>query len=173
MRLRSNKGFTLIELMIVLVVISIITLFAVFSYTNRVKKAKITLAEATLKEMANAIEKERLKGVAYTANSIKEAYRALLTKSSGTYFVTYSDDKIPIYSVEYEADFSGYNLSIKAVGNWIEASDENAVMCINHLLSFNKGKSLCESSKASTSGAGSPSAGGSGSGSGPGSGAGP
>lgn len=145
MKLESNKGFTLIELMIVLVVASIITLFAIVQYSNKTKKAKITLAEATLKEMANAIEKVRLEGAAYTDNSIEDAYRSLLTKSSGTYFITYSDDKIPTYSVEYKANFSGYNLSIKAEGDWIDGSDENAVMCINHLLSFNKGsKGLCD-----------------------------
>jgi len=62
MRNAKTRGFTLIELMIVLAVISIISSIAYGSYQNSVRKAKRAEAKTALMELAQRMER------CYTAN---------------------------------------------------------------------------------------------------------
>mgnify|MGYP001944455157 CR=1 FL=1 len=59
---RGNKGFTLIELMIVVAIVGILAAFAYPSYTEHVRKARRADAQAALLELAQFMERY------YTAN---------------------------------------------------------------------------------------------------------
>ena len=59
MKQRKSRGFTLIELMIVVVVLSIITTIAVSSYRGSVLKARRAEAKADLLELTQLIERFR------------------------------------------------------------------------------------------------------------------
>ena len=53
----TNKGFTLVELMIVIVVISLLAMVAVPSYNKSVAKARRADAQASLANLAGAMER--------------------------------------------------------------------------------------------------------------------
>ena len=52
----SNKGFTLIELMVVIVIISLLAMVAVPSYKTSVAKARRADAQTSLSNFANTME---------------------------------------------------------------------------------------------------------------------
>lgn len=58
--IRHNKGFTLIEVMIVVALIAIISMFAVPSYQNAQRKARINEGIAALTAAQSQIDKYRL-----------------------------------------------------------------------------------------------------------------
>lgn len=60
-----QKGFSLVELMIVVVIIGVISAIAIPSYTQHVKKTRRVEAQAALLELANAIERHRLRTGTY------------------------------------------------------------------------------------------------------------
>lgn len=54
---RTNKGFTLIELMITMAIVVIIGSFALPAYTNHIQKSRRVDTEGALMELANAMER--------------------------------------------------------------------------------------------------------------------
>ncbi|MDX1692193.1 MAG: type IV pilin protein [Ketobacteraceae bacterium] len=65
MHTKSNRGFTLIELMIAVAIIGILAAVAYPSYMSSVRKSKLGDAKAALSEMAKAMERrytERVPG---------------------------------------------------------------------------------------------------------------
>lgn len=53
----TNKGFTLVELMVVVVIISLLAMVGIPSYNTSVSKARRADAQASLSNMANAMER--------------------------------------------------------------------------------------------------------------------
>lgn len=75
--MRSNRGFTLVELMIVLVVAAILVAIAVPSYSQYVERARRNDAQAALLENVNFLERNFSNSGRYdqdaAANSITDA----------------------------------------------------------------------------------------------------
>ena len=113
--MKHNKGFTLIELMIVVAIIGIIAMFAVPSYQNAQRKARITEGVAALTAAQSQIEKYRL-----TARKPYDDITLALAKVDEN--VKYSNDHI--YTIEYSKlakdDKSGqrYALIATSQGSW-------------------------------------------------------
>ena len=70
-----SKGFTLIELMIVVAIVAILSLIAYPSYTQHVRKARRVQAKADLTELAQMLERE------YTVNRSYAAFALPFTVS--------------------------------------------------------------------------------------------
>lgn len=66
--LRKNEGFTLIELMIVVVIIGILAAIAIPKFTSVSNGAKQAEAEPILKQICSLAESEKLKNGAWPAN---------------------------------------------------------------------------------------------------------
>ena len=86
----KHRGFTLIELMIVVAIIAIIAAIAIPSYVNQVRKSRRSSAESALQSAGIAQEKVRADCATY-ANSFTTAPTGCTTTMggnpySGTYF---------------------------------------------------------------------------------------
>jgi type IV pilus assembly protein PilE len=87
----SNRGFTLIELMIAVAVVSILATIAVASYTSQVKKSRRTDARSAVLDLAGREEKLFSTANAYSALPSDLGYGAgawPINVGSGYYQVT-------------------------------------------------------------------------------------
>lgn len=77
----TNKGFTLIELMITVVIVAILASVAYPSYTEHVRKARRTDATVSLLELAQFMERYYTSNGRYTADALGNAPALPFTKS--------------------------------------------------------------------------------------------
>jgi type IV pilus assembly protein PilE len=69
MNQRAEQGFTLIELVIAMAIMSILTLIAVPSYQEHLQKTRIAMAKADLMELAGYFERQRTVNACYNGSS--------------------------------------------------------------------------------------------------------
>lgn len=79
--LAAQRGFTLIEIMIVVVIIGVLGALIVPQFMGRPEQAKITAARSDLKAIATAIEMYRLDNGHYP--STEQGLEALVTRPQG------------------------------------------------------------------------------------------
>ena len=85
---QANKGFTLIELMIVVAIIGIIASIALPAYQNSVQKAKRADAQGALLGLANALERYYTENNSYQGTSAAAIFSGTVPTDGGT---TYYD----------------------------------------------------------------------------------
>ena len=131
--MKRNKGFTLIELMIVVAIIGIIAMFAVPSYQNAQRKARVTEAVAQMTELQSQIEKARLTGrVPYNKISLDDKKSGFNGEGDNRKFYIRHNGEIRynnnlIYRVVYTpaADTTNkYTLTATVAGTWIPTNDK-------------------------------------------------
>src|SRR4051812_10796503 len=84
-RVKHNRGFTLIELMIVVAVLAIIAAIAIPTYFSQVRKSRRSAAEGALQQIALLEERYRADNSGYlTASS--GTWTTLGGDPSGTYY---------------------------------------------------------------------------------------
>lgn len=74
--LQNEKGFTLVELMVVVVIIGILTAIAVPAMGKQVEKAKVTRAVAEIKAMKTAVDTHKMEKSVYPkTGEVKEVMK--------------------------------------------------------------------------------------------------
>jgi len=108
----KNAGFTLIELMIVIVIVGVLASIALPSYQDSVRKARRSDAQAALLEYANYMERYYTENVTYTGASttISSQYYTIAPDTSGA---TYTLQATPIGA---QANDSCGTLSLTNIG---------------------------------------------------------
>ncbi len=133
--INNNKGFTLLELMIVVAIIGIISMFAYPSYQNSQRKARISEGIAGLVAAQSQIEKYRLNNrVPYKDITLAKANISNKIQYSGKdiYTLTYTpDEKTPT---------NRYTLKATKTGTWLPANDECVTLTIVGLNSMQPAK---------------------------------
>lgn len=84
MKFHRVKGFSLIELMIVVVIVGILAAIVVPSYRSSMIKGSRTAAQTELMQLATLQEKIYLNSSAYACNAITTAYNGSSTGGLGT-----------------------------------------------------------------------------------------
>lgn len=142
--IKRNKGFTLIELMIVVAIIGIIAMFALPSYQNAKRKTRIAEAIAQLTELQSQIEKARLTGrVPYNLIKLIDDPAQVGTQKDSdgkvTAFNILHDGKIKynnttIYTVVYTPAANAtdkYTLTATLNGTWMPTNDSCSRLDLN------------------------------------------
>lgn len=127
MNFKRNKGFNLIELIVVVVIIGILTSIAIPSYRRHVISSSRAAAQIELLELSSLQEKIYLNSSAYTAIAAATAYSGTATGGlgkgvtpDGKYTITNASDgqtftltAIPVAGTTQEGDG---NLTIRENG---------------------------------------------------------
>jgi type IV pilus assembly protein PilE len=133
-----NRGFTLIELMVVVLVITILTVIAVPSYTSSVRKAHRTEAKSILSDLAAREERYMATNGSYTADitqlglsvawgspvgsgyyALNDPTASLVAATAGTVTTAGTPAQFKLTATAYGAqqkDTQCYNLSIDQSG---------------------------------------------------------
>lgn len=74
---RSSRGFTLIEIMIVVIIVGILASIAYPSYLDHVRRGHQTEAQGQIMEFASALEAHRAKNFSYSGASVSALAPAL------------------------------------------------------------------------------------------------
>ena len=77
-----NRGFTLIEIMVVMVILGLLVAIVAPNIMGRSDQAKVTVAETQLSNIANALDLYRLDNSHYP--STQQGLEALVSKPSGS-----------------------------------------------------------------------------------------
>ena len=107
--MKNNKGFTLIELMIVVAIIGVLGAIAYPSYDSYMKKSRRSDAKVALSEMADKQERFYLQNNTYTANAANVGG----TGTAENYYLLSIDG----------ADVNGFTLRATAVAGGPQAGD--------------------------------------------------
>lgn len=116
MKIKHAKGFTLIEMMVVVVIISILSAVATASYRSYVVKARRTSAQEELLQIQQAIEEFYALNHTYTgaySTTIKEQYQYSFTIAAAG------------------SSFSGYQLRAEAQGGQKTSDSDCSVLYLN------------------------------------------
>lgn len=133
----GNRGFTLVELLVVMVVASILMMVAIPSYRQSVIKARRADARIALNDVAQRLERCYTQFGAYDAADCGVADGDEIASPEGFYLVTVTVEEVDdqmTYSLsaapqEGQADDTDCeNLEIDAVGNR-SATGENTAHC--------------------------------------------
>ncbi|MFC3608071.1 type II secretion system major pseudopilin GspG [Stutzerimonas tarimensis] len=81
MNVRKQGGFTLIEIMVVVVILGILAALVVPQVMSRPDQAKVTVAQGDIKAVAAALDMYRLDNFAYP--STQQGLEALVTRPGG------------------------------------------------------------------------------------------
>ena len=82
MKQRSQRGFTLIEIMVVMVILGLLVAVVAPNIMGRSDQAKVTIAKTQMRNVANALDMYRLDSSHYP--STQQGLEALVNRPSGS-----------------------------------------------------------------------------------------
>ena len=127
MKFHRNKGFSLIELLVAVVIAGILAAIAVPSYQSHVIKASRTAAQTELLELASLQEKIYLNSNAYTTN-MTTAYTGNSTGGLGKTTGLTNDGK---YTLTVVSPGQTYTITATPVAGTTQAGDGNITISEN------------------------------------------
>ena len=127
MKFHRNKGFSLIELLVAVVIVGILAAIAVPSYQSHIIKASRAAAQTELLELASLQEKIYLNSNAYTAN-MTTAYTGNSTGGLGKTTGLTNDGK---YTLTVVSPGQTYTITATPVAGTTQAGDGNITISEN------------------------------------------
>lgn len=123
----DSRGFTLIELMVVIAILTIISLFATSAYSKYTRDVQITHATQELSRIAGTVEMERLKGKPYNSTEMAD-----LLKSKENSEIVYKGKVI--YNVSFKkSPLTMKQYTLQAVAKDPAYFGDCAILWINQL----------------------------------------
>ena len=127
MKFYRNKGFSLIEFLVAVVIVGILAAIAVPSYQSHIIKASRAAAQTELLELASLQEKIYLNSNAYTAN-MTTAYTGNSTGGLGKTTGLTNDGK---YTLTVVSPGQTYTITATPVAGTTQAGDGNITISEN------------------------------------------
>lgn len=115
--MKNLKGFTLIELMIVIVIVAILAAIAVPSYQNYITKAKVKEAQSNLVALSLSAEQAYQRTLSYPIASLSTSEQIKTSTSFSTWNPTSS-----AFTYQYNST-DGLNYTIEAKGTDARVKD--------------------------------------------------
>jgi type IV pilus assembly protein PilE len=141
MNLYRNKGFNLIELMIVVAIIGVLAAIALPSYRGHVVKGARAAAQTELLQLASLQEKVYLNSSAYTAN-LATAYTGTSAGGLGKTGSKTTDEK---YTISLDAPGQTYTITATPVAGSAQAGDGCLTIRENGLRQWHTNNDACAS----------------------------
>lgn len=110
-----QKGFTLLELMVVLAIVAILAGIAIPSYLNYVDRTKVRVAQADMLNLAAVVENTRQRTLSYpTASGVAQfsTWSASSKSNDFTFNYTSSGNGYTISATSSNGRISGCSLSV-------------------------------------------------------------
>ena len=94
MKNMKKKGFTLVELLVVIAIIAILAVVSVVGYTAFIKKANDSNAMTEAKQIEEAIKADLMAGNDFVIGTVQSAEELAVDVTKTTYFVKATDGKV-------------------------------------------------------------------------------
>ncbi|VVP84120.1 type IV pilin protein [Pseudomonas fluorescens] len=118
---RSNRGFTLIEIMIVIAIIGIVLTISIPSYNEYVKKGRRAEVVSLLSEQAQSLERFYTKNNVYTGitglSAGNDFYTLTPTITDQTFLLTAARKAGTAMATDKCGDFTLTNTSVRSMNN--------------------------------------------------------
>ena len=118
---RSNRGFTLIEIMIVIAIIGIVLTISIPSYNEYVKKGRRAEVESLLSEQAQSLERFYTKNNVYTGitglSAGNDFYTLTPTITDQTFLLTAARKTGTAMATDKCGDFTLTNTGVRSMNN--------------------------------------------------------
>ncbi|WP_328798097.1 type IV pilin protein [Marinobacter nauticus] len=121
MKIQSNAGFTLIELMIAVAIIAIIAAIALPLYQNQVEQTRRTTAQADLLELAQWMERRYSNGFDYRDGGNNPVLPFTQSPQTGTAF----------YNISFSVNATRDTYTLQAVPTGAQANDDCGTLTLN------------------------------------------
>lgn len=128
---QQKKGFTLIELMIVVAIIAILATIAYPSYMNYKIRVQRTDAQSEMMRIAHSLNQYKVTNGNYTNATIAKVYGGAVIPSSGEAF----------YDLELETTASTWRLEAKPKNGTIMKDNGDIILTNDNLKCWTKGGS--------------------------------
>ena len=131
----KSSGFTLIELMVVVIIVAIFAAVATPIYQNYVRKARESLAQQEMMRLATLLDRHKARNFSYQGFLIEEAFTPEnATAGESDYVIRIRDLDDPTLALS-DPDASGRNWSIRAasrdVNNFSLLLTSTGIRCKN------------------------------------------
>lgn len=107
----AARGFTLLELMVVLAILAVLAAIALPAYGNYIVRSKIRVAQADLLALAATVENHRQRTLLYPSGALTNTAAV-----SGRFKAWAPASKPADFSFAYAIDASGYRISATGAG---------------------------------------------------------
>ena len=135
----SNKGFTLIELMIAIAILGILLAIAVPTYSKYIRESRRAQAQSEMLQMRIGMEKWRANKASYRSDATASAVGTATTNTPANAGFTGTND---YYTYTIAAGNNTYTITAAAVGGKSQTADVTGggVSCTPMTLDQNGGK---------------------------------
>lgn len=130
---KKGRGFTLIELMIVVAIVAILAAIAYPSYQDYVRKTKRTDAQAEMMDIAHRLSQYKVVNHNYSSATINGIYGTNVTPKSGT----------ALYSLDLIVTPSMWTLTAMPITTSAQSGDGILILNSEGQKCWVKGASIC------------------------------
>lgn len=130
---KKGRGFTLIELMIVVAIVAILAAIAYPSYQDYVRKTKRTDAQAEMMDIAHRLSQYKVVNHNYSSATINDIYGINVTPKSGT----------ALYSLDLIVTPSTWTLTAMPITTSAQNGDGILILNSEGQKCWVKGASIC------------------------------